>query len=481
MGEPPGRRSTFQARERAARKALSWTVLQIRFDRAHFRLTPLVRPFDLRVYQGRAARVQPAGDGLEYPWGTEYRDESELERIVAQLPGKSITLLHPGGLIAEGAPATIVGKVRAARVVDDHAVVDLETDSVGRDAIEGISVEGGPPDPEKVHELSLGYTCRVDDRGFQRDTVVDHLALVPAARCGPTCALRTDHANTDAAVRFDWSARRPVQEYVQGCSCNIDAGSYVVQDRGKEATMDELKKLLEAAQTALAAEKARADRAEADRDAEKRRADTEKVRADGADAAKVTAEVAATNAQAVSASEKARADAEKMRADRAEAAFGAEKARADAAEVKATEKARSDGAAAFDARVDARVKIFEAANRVLGAADDKGQSIDRTGLSDRDIKVQIIKHVDGIDVTTHQAAQGIHFDAYVDGVYSGALDRHARATQSHTDARTAIHQPRRDQLLGGGGAPQDTEQVALASMRHDTSTAWARRPRRARA
>lgn len=230
--------------------------------------------------------------------------------------------------------------------------------------------------------------------------------------------------------------------------------------------MDELQKQLDAAKAAFAAEKARADQAERDKlEADKARADAER--------AKITAEVAATNAQAALA-------AEKTRADTAQTALAAEKARADQAEASATAKARADAQGAFDRRVDARVKIFDAANRVLGVSDKDGNPVDRTALSDRAIKIEIIKHVDGLDVAAHEAARGEHFDAYVDGVFAGALERHERATSSRAELRVGINQGRKDHAQAKDAKSKDTEEASLASMRHDTATSWAQPRRRAK-
>jgi hypothetical protein len=443
-------------------------VQRIRHDRGGGKLLQsLAAPVDLRVYQGRAARVQPLGDGLEYDWGTEYRDASELQRIVNQLPGKPITLLHPGGLIAEGTPAQIVGKVRSSKLVDGYALVDFEVaDPAGRAAADG-----------GVHELSLGYTCRTDETGFQRGTVVDHLAMVPAARCGPTCEFRPD-----AASHRDCESGSPVQGDVQDCSCKIRAMRYVSLDTlgsSREATMDpqELQKQLDAANTARDAEKTRADEAQRAYQVAKERADRAELARADAERARVAAEVVATNAQAVLA-------AEKTRADQATQALAAEKTRADQAEA----KARTDGAATFDARVNARSKLFDAANRILGAVDKDNKPVDRSAMNDRDIKIAIIRHVDGagFDPTPHQAAQGAHFDAFVDGVFEGALGRHGNAVQSRAAVRETVQQSREtvrgDRRGPGPGAREDgldNEETAERRMREDATTSWSRPRRRA--
>lgn len=139
---------------------------------------------------GTAARVHRPGDGLAYPQpdGTishEYRDADELRSIVSQLPGTKVTLRHPSGLVRAGARAHIAGVVDAARIDGDNADVDLTLHD--RTAIDAVT-------SRRVTQLSLGYGCNVDARGYQRNIQLDHLALVEAARCGDQCSLQLDHA-----------------------------------------------------------------------------------------------------------------------------------------------------------------------------------------------------------------------------------------------------------------------------------------------
>lgn len=115
--------------------------------------------------------------------GVERRDARELQRIVEQLPGKSLTLLHPRGLIRNGVAAQVVGTVTRSWVDADYAMAEFRVDSA--DALRLIN-DG------KTRELSLGYEVDADADGNQRNTRVDHLALVPAGRCGSACSIRTD-------------------------------------------------------------------------------------------------------------------------------------------------------------------------------------------------------------------------------------------------------------------------------------------------
>lgn len=157
----------------------------VRFDKS---MTLPVRP-GTNVFIARVARTGehyygPGERGLNSPAGVERRDMTEIRRIVDQLPGKKVTLLHPRGLIRNGVPATVVGKVNRSWVEGEFAEAEFRVDS--DDGIYAIS-RGG------MREISLGYTTDNDGKGNQRNTMVDHLALVTSARCGAECCVRTDH------------------------------------------------------------------------------------------------------------------------------------------------------------------------------------------------------------------------------------------------------------------------------------------------
>jgi len=130
------------------------------------------------IYEAYAART----GSLLYAWGAEQRDGAELQRIVDQLNrGKPLTVRHPAAMISDGSDYVAAGRVISARVDDGYAMISFRANHVGITAIH-----------KGVRELSLGYTCRIDDRGFQRDTRVDHVALVERGRCGSQCSVRVD-------------------------------------------------------------------------------------------------------------------------------------------------------------------------------------------------------------------------------------------------------------------------------------------------
>lgn len=147
------------------------------------------------VVEGYAARVHTPGDPLRYAHGDEYRDAAELQALAKQLSGLPVTLGHPPGLLRSGAKGKIVGRIDAAWLDGDRIGVRLSI----TDVTAAHEIEAG------TKELSLGYATRVDAAGYQRDSEADHCAIVPAARCGDACSLRTDD------VRLDCSAT---------CACN---------------------------------------------------------------------------------------------------------------------------------------------------------------------------------------------------------------------------------------------------------------------
>lgn len=158
------------------------------------------------VIEGHAARVHGPSNPLRYAHGDEYRDVAELQRIVGQLAGKPVTMRHPDGLIMFGAAAQVVGRVDSAWIDGDHIAVRLRVDNAEAIA----DIESG------TKELSLGYATTVGDDGFQRDTDVDHMAIVPTARCGGTCALRVDGAEAEAcACRHQIDHRKSASEGVR--------------------------------------------------------------------------------------------------------------------------------------------------------------------------------------------------------------------------------------------------------------------------
>lgn len=439
----------------------------------------LAAPVTGTIYEGTVARVHPDGDPLRYgPDHVEYRDAAGLQEICNDLQTpRPFTLLHPDSLISAGARADIIGQVIGARLDGDFVIARiLVTDPRGVAAIDA-----------GMHELSLGYLAALDDNRRQRNIRVDHLALVPKGRC-LTCALRAD-CQSEAACPC---TNRAISYNAEVAESNLDApltaktrhelpssmfaapgtDSLPLEDEGhvraamsrydqtqfkgpaeKKAayhhivarahqlgidpagfekkygnmdqgiSMDELSKKLGEALADVAAQKARADALDSDLKAVKAELATAKT-------ALVTAEVTATNAQA---------------------SVGAEKSRADAAEATvktAVDKAKLDADAGLTLAVRNRVAIETQANRILGATDATGKGIDRSGLSDRDIKVAIVKHVDSLEIGADKVP------AFVDGVYEGAIVRASNAAVSVKDVRETILANKQDGTKLSGSAAE---------------------------
>lgn len=314
----------------------------------------------------------------------EYRPPDEVFRADALESFHLVPLTndHPAEMLtASNAKRYTVGAVGAPRRDGAHVVAPISV----FDAETVAKVESGK------QELSCGYSADIVDEpgvspegerydAIQRGITGNHVAIVDVARAGREARIRMD----GAAVMVT-----PVRE------ARADGGNL----------MDELKKALEQA----AAEKARADKAEAERDAEKARAD--KLEADR--------------------------DAQKERADKAE-------------------KSRTDEAAALPALVRARVDLETKAAPVLGA------DVKLDAMSDREIRVAVIKAVCDVEVPADKS------DEYVSARYDGAIEQASRALGSLVAARS-VAAP----FLGATRADDvPDEEEAAARMRARSLNAW---------
>lgn len=309
----------------------------LRLDRSISPLSPPRSTPEGVLLEGRAARTGEHS----YPWGVERRDAAELARIAEQLPGVPVVLRHPAsGYVADDTPRA--GHVVTARIDGDHVVCDL----LITDAAVVLDVVGG------VRELSLGYEVRVDADGWQRDTKIDHLALVERARCGETCAVRVDCASSSAC----------------GCGGACARGGRMLNQtahRGQPMDPEELKKQIAALEAEREIAAKRADAAEAELDTARTR-------------------IAALEGER---------DAERTRAD-------------------AAERARNDAATAQPEQVRARVKLERDAAAWLHT---DGKPDDLSTLSDRAIKCAVVKRADNFDVPSDKpdAYVDARFDAVV--------------------------------------------------------------------
>jgi hypothetical protein len=430
------------------------------------------------VYEGRIARLHGPSNPLRYPSKAgrparaELRDASELKKLAARAVGKPIIVLHPrnGKHLRAGGQALVVGHVGETRVDGDHAIAKLVfTHPEGPRAM----VRG-------VRELSLGYDADLDEDGFQRNTDVDHLALVPRARCGATCEVRTDEDDMEsencddemnqdgkltAATRHELppadfavpSAHElPLEnaDHVRDAMARFGAEKHWPSAAAKKAAYhhilsranalgidakhfeQEWGSRLDSAcscnsraighddqgsamdeQTKKLIEESAAHKARADQ-AEKDR-DAHYARAD----------------QAEKDRDKARVEAHASKTE-----VGAEKKRADAAEEKAkadVEKARLDAEGEFEGRVNARVELVSAATPIIGK-DAKGNAVDLAKMTDRAIQAAVITHVDGEEVSEDET------DDFVAGMFKVAVRNHARAAGSHSTVRTTVEKGRQD-------------------------------------
>ncbi len=401
----------------------------------------LAAPLSAKIYEGRVARIHPTGDPLRYDWGEEYRDTSGLQEIADQLQtAKPFTLLHPSDLISRGSKADVVGQVISAHIDGSFVVAQiLVTDAKGVSAIEG-----------GMHELSLGYTSKLDETRHQREITVDHLALVPRARCGASCALRADClADSECtckipAMRYNTVTMGDQTLHDVQAAPPVSGAQPAPQTPQRNIIMDELQKKLAEALASTAEQKARADQLDIELKAAK--------------VALTGAEVDATNAKAALATEKKLTETANGRADQA-------KQDAEAA----ITQAKIDANSAMTAEVAARVQLLTEANQVLGVKDAKGQVVDRSALNDQMIRLAVIKHVDNLDFPVDKDP------IFVQGVYAGSLARAAAANVSRASVRVATAQVRADAtrvVAQPANGAREAEAAAKKAMQDDQAKRW---------
>lgn len=468
--------------------------LQPRHDRAGNALAASTP----RIFTGRIARIHRPGDALRYRvprrdgthvWREELRDLAELEKIKKQVVGRPLALRHPpfdprtGGMFMRGAKGKVVGVAVDARLDGEWVEVDYE---IHDDAAVEAHKNG-------ISELSLGYICDLDGDGYQRNTIVDHSAMVEQGRCGDSCAIvRTDCACESDEETFEEPliAAGPVnistaERADQGCPCKGLANSLVVGqsashmplDEANAKALDDVQKQLADVTAENAALKARADQAE-------KAVEEQKTRADHAEKAKEAVEIELDNARK---DLKVRTDsalvseavaAEKTRADQAETDRDAQKARADQAEA-AIEKVRADEASAradaIEAAVTSKLELISRVapmNLTAKDADGKDQPLNLATTSERDIKIAAVIHVDGDDLTGKSAD-------WINGVFEGAMKRYKVGAKSRSDARDAVVQMREQaapktaqptNLTAASKKAKDAQRARLSELWKTTST-----------
>lgn len=475
------------------------------------RIAGLAAPIDARLYEGRVARIHPDGDPLQYTWGDEYRDAAGLQQIADQLVAKPFSLLHPSELIAKGGKADIVGRIVDSRVDGQFVVAQI----LVTDARAIAAINSG------MHELSLGYTSSLDSTRRQRDIRVDHIALVPKARCGTTCALRTDShpgiactcnsctisyntsivvdsPNTDAALtaatRHELpghmfaapdSKSLPIEDetHVRAAMARFNQTDFKgpserkaayhhivarahqlgIDPAGFEKTvgnrLDDVGHLDHQGTIVMDELQKKLGEALATAATEKARADQLDIELTATKTKLTASEIAATNAQAALGAERKLTEA---------ANLAATQAKADAAT--AIAQAKLDAGNTVASAVTARVQLLTEANQVLGAKDSKGQLIDRSAMGDQELRLAVIKHVDNLEFPKDKDP------VFVQGVYAGSLARAAAAASSRTAVREATVQVRSDAARvvqqTSGNAARTAELAAQKAMQDDQAKRW---------
>ena len=173
------------------------------------------------------------------------------------------------------------------------------------------------------------------------------------------------------------------------------------------------------------------------------------------DLAQALAALAAANIKigeltAHDAAETKRADAATKRADTLEAERDAAKERADKAEAQ-----RKDVVDGTSARVDARVDLLHGAERVLGKSFERadGKSVELRKMSDRDIKLAVIKHVTDADCDKDPQGKPRSME-YIDARFDAALEQAGDSSDTFREAGDVIERGRED---GAPGKRTDAE------------------------
>jgi uncharacterized protein len=219
---------------------------------------------------GRVARtgIQEYRDGQG---GTrrELRLPEEVRKSLPSFPLQPMTNLHPAEMVTpDNAQKYAVGAVGPAELKSDGWV--LAPLSIWRaDAIE--AARNG-----RV-QLSVGYTCRLETQdgewqgqkydAVQRDIVVNHVALVDAARAGADARLRLDAGDAEAVFARDTRENVSSIRGANMAKLTIDGMVFEVQDANAQAALDGfVARVQKDRDEKVAAEKLRADNAEKLRD-----------------------------------------------------------------------------------------------------------------------------------------------------------------------------------------------------------------------
>jgi len=217
---------------------------------------------------GRVARtgIQEYRDG-QGGIRKELRLPEEVRKSLPTFPLQPMTNLHPSEMVSpDNAQKYVVGAVGEAELKSDGWVT-APLSLWRADAIE--AARNG-----RV-QLSVGYTCRLETQdgewqgqkydAVQRDIVVNHVALVDAARAGDAARLRLDAGDAEA-VSFACDTGEPlpsIREAKLMAKLTIDGMVFEVQDANAQAALDGfVARVQKDRDEKVAAEKLRADNAE---------------------------------------------------------------------------------------------------------------------------------------------------------------------------------------------------------------------------
>jgi len=328
------------------------------------------------TFEGVVARVHRIGDPLVYDGGKrlEYRDADGLRELARQLVGMSVVVKHPTkgtGRLREDKGKLVVGTVTSVRLDGDYAIAEIKI--MHHDGIAAIRAG--------MDQLSAGYASGTDDAGFQRIFDADHMALVAAARCGPTCSLRVDmHDACQCGCAMQDSNRNPATtpKVTQMDPTQAEAL------RSLEAQRAEFETRANAAETSVSNEKLRADTAEGKIAVLEQEISDLKV--------KIAAGATAVETEAIT----------------------REKIRADAAEAKVI---------AFDKTYETRLRQRAALERKASVV--LGDDFRMDSLDDREIMATVVKKLDaGADV-----GSGVP-DGVIVGRFLASTERHAASSRA---------------------------------------------------
>jgi hypothetical protein len=253
-------------------------------------------------------------------------------------------------------------------------------------------------------ELSVGYQVDLDETPGTHPEYGQYDAVQRNIVVNHLALVDVARAGREARVRLD--AAEMVMADIDAPEKSCYTGSAEPSVQLKVIKMDELQKQLATALADAAQQKARADSAEKDRDAARTEIESQKARADSA---------------------------EKDR----DAAL----------------KARTDSEGSFEKRVDDAVQLRADVTPFLGA------EFQFAGKTAADIKRALVEKVDGDKIATDA------HEAYVDGMYTGAIKRAKAGAQALGSVRAAVPP-------GSERADEFDEEAAARRMTARTDGLW---------